>query len=57
MKDKLRLLGTIIAMVIPGVFFVYYPRIDSNLGLLIFLVLFFISVIETFKTIKYFHEK
>lgn len=57
MKDKMRLFVAILITAIPGIFFVTYPKIDSISGMNIFLVLFFIAIIETFKTIKYFHEK
>lgn len=57
MKDKMRIFGAIIVLLLPGLFFILFPKIDSILGMNIFLFLFFVSVIETFKTIKYFHEK
>jgi hypothetical protein len=57
MKDKIRIFGAIVILFTPGLFFITYPKIDSIIGINVFLFLFFVSVIETFKTIKYFHEK
>ncbi len=57
MKDKIRIFGAIVILFTPGLFFIIYPKIDSIIGINVFLFLFFVSVIETFKTIKYFHEK
>lgn len=52
MKNTSKVLKLLLVMASPGLFIIFYPKINMDFGLLIFFVIFFTSVIHTFNFIK-----